>query len=94
MWFNYGAAYDLQNRIESGELSLWTEDGSKPIVYYLGEVLYIEQYETKRAIVKVLNHPAYGADTITTSAVIKELPDGTIETMNTLYKPYSFVKDC
>lgn len=67
-----------------------TEHESKPIVYYINDVRFDTEmfpgYEV--AHVRTLNHYNWGNDKVRTSVVLKKFPDGSFETMNTMYVPY------
>ncbi len=43
----------------------------------------------EKAVVFGLDHPLLGSDTIHTSIVVKKNDDGSFETLNTLYVPYT-----
>jgi hypothetical protein len=61
----------------------------KPVVYFTGKATFdttrFEGIEVGR--VNAVDHYVWGRDVIRTSAVLKKYPDGSFETMNTLYKP-------
>jgi hypothetical protein len=41
------------------------------------------------AHVRTVNHPAWGSDKVRTSSVLYKFDDGSFETRNTIYKPYT-----
>lgn len=41
----------------------------------------------EHASVYVMNHPVWGEDWVRTSIIVKKHPDGSFETMNTIYQP-------
>lgn len=45
------------------------------------------------ASIYAMNHPVWGQDTVRTSIVIKKNPDGSFETMNTIYQPVKEEED-
>ena len=61
----------------------------KPIVFYRGTVGLIDYLDGQGALITgVINHPVLGnQDWVTTSKIIRQDPDGTVETRNTIYKP-------
>lgn len=62
---------------------------SKPIVYFINgarfDTISYPGYEV--AHVQALNHPVWGCDVLRTSNVINKFPDGSFETLNTMYVP-------
>lgn len=66
-------------------------DYEKPTVFFTGTPLFdTEMYPGHEvAHVRTVNHPAWGSDKIRTSAVLRKFDDGSFETRNTLYKPYT-----
>ena len=61
----------------------------KPVVYFTGEARYDDMMfkGVTVAHVRTLDHYVWGADKVRTSKVLNVFPDGSFETMNTLYKP-------
>jgi hypothetical protein len=63
----------------------------KPTVYFIGDADYdrtlFPGYEV--ALVMGLNHPKLGMGRIRTSAIVEKFDDGSFETMNTIYVPYT-----
>ena len=61
----------------------------KPTVLFMGEAeFYHSDYRKGEAAdVRALDHPVWGADLIHTSRVLQKFPDGSFETLNTIYKP-------
>jgi hypothetical protein len=61
----------------------------KPVVYFTGNATFdttrFDGVEVGR--VNAVDHYVWGRDVIRTSVVLKKYPDGSFETMNTLYKP-------
>jgi hypothetical protein len=61
----------------------------KPVVYFTGKATFdttrFDGLEVGR--VNAVDHYVWGRDVIRTSVVLKKYPDGSFETMNTLYKP-------
>lgn len=59
---------------------------TKPVVRYRkGLDTYIK--EGKGAYVHAYNHPILGTGVVSTSVVLSIQPDGTFETINTIYTP-------
>lgn len=62
---------------------------TKPTVNFIGEAVF----DTKMfpghevAHVRTVNHYVWGQDKVRTSSVLTKFPDGSFETMNTLYVP-------
>lgn len=71
------------------------EGYQKPVVFFTGTPLFdTEMFEGHEvAHVRTVNHPAWGSDKVRTSSVIKKNDDGSFETMNTLYKPYTDMEE-
>ena len=67
------------------------ENYQKPVVFFIGTPLFdttmFDGHEV--AHVRTINHPAWGSDKVRTSSIVKKNDDGSFETMNTLYKPYT-----
>jgi hypothetical protein len=63
----------------------------KPVVYYTGTPRFdTEMYKGHEvAHVHTVNHYVWGSDAVRTSSILKKFDDGSFETMNTLYKPYT-----
>lgn len=63
----------------------------KPTVYFIGDARYdttlFPGYEV--AWVMGLDHPILGTARIRTSAIVEKFDDGSFETMNTIYVPYT-----
>lgn len=63
----------------------------KPVVYYTGS----PRFDTNMfpgnevAHVNTVNHYVWGSDKVRTSRVLNKFDDGSFETLNTLYKPYT-----
>lgn len=78
--------HDFENRIKDSTKSVYTEDGTKPVVHYVGKALFIDDDCAK---VVVIDHPAFvHGDTIRTSKIVKVHDNGDIETMNTIYRQF------
>jgi hypothetical protein len=62
----------------------------KPIVHYIGDVQFDNNMYPKYTVAHVytLDHPVWGRDKVRTSIVLKQFPDGSFETLNTIYKPF------
>lgn len=63
----------------------------KPVVYYTGSVTFDTKMfpEHEVAHVRTVNHYVWGSDNVRTSSVLNKFDDGSFETLNTLYKPYT-----
>jgi hypothetical protein len=63
----------------------------KPIVYFTGNVTFDEDMYPGHEVahVRTVNHPAWGSDKVRTSSVLYKFDDGSFETRNTIYKPYT-----
>ena len=92
----FDANYDLIFRKKADkaiqEITAMTKElyePNKPKVYFTGE----PKWDTtlfpghEVAHVRAIDHYVWGNDTIRTSSVLKKFPDGSFETMNTLYVP-------
>lgn len=64
---------------------------SKPVVYYTGKPkFFIHSYRNiEVASVSTVNHPVWGSDDVRTSEILHKFDDGSFETINHLYKPYT-----
>ena len=67
-----------------------TEETGKPVVHYIGDVQFDNNMYPKYTVAHVytLDHPVCGRDRVRTSIVLKQFPDGSFETLNTIYKPF------
>ena len=76
-----------------------TSSKGKPVVYYVGvaKIWYWNDDPTKpvASLPYVVDHPHLGTcSNVRTSIVLCQCFDGTIETMNTIYKPLTLeIKD-
>lgn len=63
----------------------------KPVVYYTGNATFDTNMFPGHEVahVKTVNHYVWGSDQVRTSSVLNKFDDGSFETMNTLYKPYT-----
>lgn len=63
----------------------------KPVVRFTGTVVFdSETYpDCEVARVTTVDHYVWGSDKVRTSKVLKKFDDGSFETMNTIYKPYT-----
>lgn len=61
---------------------------NKPTVLFVGDAKFYMVGEEEVASVYGLNHPRLGMGFIDTSVVIKKHPNGSFETLNTLYEPF------
>jgi phosphoglycerol transferase MdoB-like AlkP superfamily enzyme len=61
----------------------------KPVVYFVGEPRWDTElfHGNEVANVRTINHYVWGKDMVRTSVVLNKFPDGSFETMNTIYKP-------
>lgn len=61
----------------------------KPKVLFVGEVAFYHSDYRKgeAATLRALDHPVWGENIIHTSRVLQKFPDGSFETLNTIYKP-------
>lgn len=66
---------------------------SKPVVTYTGPASFSSVGECETARVYALDHPRLGCCKVYTSHILKHNEDGSFETMNTIYKPYSPPED-
>lgn len=68
----------------------------KPIVFFIGTPVWdttmFEGHEV--AHVRTVNHYVWGKDDVRTSSVLKKNSDGSFETMNTIYVPYTDEESC
>jgi len=72
--------------ITSMSKELYTK--TKPTVHFTGTARYTEYSPGQEvAYVQAVNHYLLGKDEIRTSLVLTKFPDGSFETMNTLYVP-------
>ena len=62
---------------------------SKPIVHFKADSLsYVTRFHDGQvASVFTLDHPRLGSQWVMTSEVLKKNPDGSFETLNTIYVP-------
>jgi hypothetical protein len=65
-----------------------TEETGKPVVHYIGDVQFDNNMYPKYTVAHVytLDHPVFGRDNVRTSIVLKQFPDGSFETRNTIYR--------
>lgn len=63
----------------------------KPVVYYTGNATFDTNMFPGHEVahVRAVNHYVLGSDQVRTSSVLNKFDDGSFETMNTLYKPYT-----
>lgn len=63
----------------------------KPVVYYTGNATFDTNMFPGHEVAHVIavNHYVLGSDQVRTSSVLNKFDDGSFETMNTLYKPYT-----
>jgi hypothetical protein len=63
----------------------------KPTVYFIGDVKFNTTMFPGHEVAHVfaIDHYIWGKDAIRTSSVLNKFPDGSFETMNTIYKPYT-----
>lgn len=63
----------------------------KPIVFFTGTPLFdSKMFEgVEVAHVRTVNHPVWGSDKVRTSSIVNKNDDGSFETLNTQYKPYT-----
>lgn len=66
---------------------------NKPTVLFVGNVRFLQDREEEWAQVYALNHPKLGQGVIHTSMIVKKNPDGSFETLNTLYEPFKKERD-
>lgn len=68
-----------------------TLNNKKPTVFFIGNPVWdTEMFKGHEvAHVKTVNHYVWGTDHVRTSSVLKKNDDGSFETMNTLYVPYT-----
>jgi hypothetical protein len=59
----------------------------KPVVTFTGPARFSHVGDAKVARVYALDHPLLGQTSVITSNVQKHNPDGSFETLNTIYKP-------
>lgn len=68
-----------------------TLNNKKPTVFFIGSPVWdtamFKGHEV--AHVKTVNHYVWGSDNVRTSSVLKKNADGSFETMNTIYVPYT-----
>lgn len=66
-------------------------NNEKPTVFFIGEPVWdTEMFKGHEvAHVRTLNHYVWGNDKVRTSSVLKKNDDGSFETMNTIYVPYT-----
>ena len=68
-----------------------TLNNKKPTVFFIGSPVWdttmFEGHEV--AHVTTVNHYVWGKNKVRTSSVLKKNADGSFETMNTLYVPYT-----
>ena len=78
--------HDYENRIKDSTKSVYTEDGTKPVVHFKGEPNFFVYSGAKCASLFAVDHPFWGENLVRTSKIIKIHDNGDIETMNTLYR--------
>ena len=61
----------------------------KPVVTFSGPARFSYRGDNEVAKVYALDHPQFGQTVVWTSIVQKHNPDGSFETLNTIYKPIS-----
>lgn len=61
----------------------------KPVVTFTGQATFSYSGDNEVARVYALDHPRLGMGIVRTSIVQKHNPDGSFETLNTIYKPIS-----
>lgn len=61
----------------------------KPVVTFTGPARFSYSGDNEVARVYALDHPRLGQGVVWTSIVQKHNPDGSFETLNTIYKPIS-----
>lgn len=61
----------------------------KPVVTFTGGVRFTQHGNYEIARVYALDHPRLGQTSVVTSPVLKHNEDGSFETANTIYKPYT-----
>lgn len=61
----------------------------KPVVTFVGPARFSYSGDNEVARVYALDHPRLGQTVVWTSIVQKHNPDGSFETLNTIYKPIS-----
>ena len=61
---------------------------SKPVVHFKGQRDFISRFDDGQVgNVYALDHPRLGECWVITSEVLKKFPDGSFETLNSLYVP-------
>jgi hypothetical protein len=84
--------YDLHTALNySKELKERPVGYEKPVVFFTGNAVFDKELfpDKEVAHVRTVNHPAWGSDKVRTSVVLNKFDDGSFETMNTMYKPYT-----
>lgn len=66
-------------------------NNKKPTVFFIGSPVWDTTMFVGHEVahVKTVNHYVWGADKVRTSSVLKKNADGSFETMNTIYVPYT-----
>jgi len=59
----------------------------KPVVHFIGEARFADYYGIECAHVVTTDHPVWGSDNVRPSKIVQRFPDGSFETLNTVYKP-------
>ena len=67
----------------------------KPTVLFTNDTVYGSPIiqEGKRGYVRALNHPRLGNCDAHTTVILKAFEDGSLETLNTIYKPFERTTD-
>jgi hypothetical protein len=72
---------------------VFMENMIKPVVHFTGAARFYEvdgeDGSIEYARVYGLDHPILGRDNIRTSIVLKKFSDGSFETLNTIYRPFT-----
>lgn len=68
-----------------------TLNNKKPTVFFIGSPVWDTTMFAGHEVahVKTVNHYVWGSDNVRTSSVLKKNSDGSFETMNTIYVPYT-----